>query len=197
MTPEERRSREPSEAACLRAVANLLGRLLLHEVTADDLRELGAPALSAPLAELGFALPAPAEEAAWLEERGADYHDSFLRPDTGPLVQSLWTEGRYEGEVAVRVRQLAEHTGLEFQRGPARGAPVDHLGSLLLLWSECEGHSQAVADEIARAHLAWSLGPLETIAAAGGFYGRLAAAAMRLVNTLREGAPSPAETPTP
>lgn len=102
-------------------------------------------------------------------------------------MQSLWTEGRYEGDPTVCVRQLAEFAGVEFQRAAARGAAVDHLGSLLSLWSATDGHVQAVADEIASAHLAWARAPLRRIEAAGGFYGAVAGAAGELLEALFAG----------
>jgi len=179
-----------TERAELRAAAKLLGQLFLKEVSAGELERLREPALAAALADFGVSLPAPAHQEAWLEERGADYHDLFLRPESGPLVQSLWTQGRYEGDPAVRVRQLATFAGVEFQRSAARGAAVDHLGSLLLLWSACDGRIQAVADEIVNAHLEWATRPLRIIESAGGFYGALAAATMSLVSSLRRSGPT-------
>ena len=50
-------------------------------------------------------------------------------------VQSLWTEGSYEGDSAVAVSKLAQAARFDFDRGSAHGAPKDHLGSILLLWA--------------------------------------------------------------
>ena len=172
------------ERHALHAVAELVGRLLLREVDAGLLTRLRAPELSPMLTELGIQLPEPHEQEAWLEERAADYHELFLRPETGPLVQSLWTEGRYEGDAAVRARQLAQHAGVEFQRDAARGAAVDHLGSLLLLWRATDGEVQEVADEVASKHLDWALVPLARTASAAGFYGAVASLARRLTREL-------------
>ena len=44
-----------------------------------------------------------------------------------------------------RVPQLA---AVEFQPDAARGAAVDHLGSLLLMWAACDGRAPLVADEL-------------------------------------------------
>lgn len=174
-----------SERAALRAVAELIGQLLIKEVAAGDLARFRAPELTAALAEIGIELPERADAERWLEERGADYHELFLRPETGPLVQSLWTQGRYEGDAAVRVRQLAELAGVEYQPAAARGAAPDHLGSLLLLWAATDGRVQAVADEIASAHLDWATAPLRRVESADGFYGALASATAELVRALR------------
>ncbi|WP_145066993.1 molecular chaperone TorD family protein [Engelhardtia mirabilis] len=154
-----------------------------------QLERLREPPLAAALGEWGIELPPPTEQASWIEARGADYHDLFLRPETGPLVQSLWTQGRYEGDATVRVRKLAEVAGMEFQRSAARGAAVDHLGSLLLLWSATDGHAQAVADEIAAAHLEWGLAGMARIESTGGFYGAVAAAAADLVRAILAASP--------
>ena len=177
---------ETEPRAALRAVAELMGRLLLRELTADDLTALRDPGLAPALAELGLELPAPADQAAWLEQRAADYHDRFLRPQTGPLVQSLWSQGRYEGDATVRVRQLAEAAGVEFQREAARGAAVDHLGSLLLLWAATAGPAPAVASEIVKEHLAWALTPLGQIEAGEGFYGAEASGTADLIQVLTD-----------
>ncbi len=178
--------RVAAHEASLRAVAELFGGLLLREPQAADLERLRAPGLSAPLQGLGLALPSPAEQDAWLEERGADYHRLFLSPEGSPLVQSLWTQGRYEGDAAVRVRQLAAAAGVSYQRGAARGAPVDHLGSLLLLWSAALEDAPAVAATIARDHLEWSARALARVAAEDGFYGALARGARALALALVE-----------
>lgn len=172
----------------LRAAADLVGRLLLREVEAVDLERWHDEGLEAGFAEAGLVLPRAADRSAWLEDRGAEFHDLFLRPEPGPLVQSLWTQGRYEGDSTVRVRQLAEHAGLDHQRGPARGAAVDHLGSLLLLWAATVEHAPPVADEIVREHLAWSRAPLRRIASRDGFYGAVAALALSTLDEL--GAPT-------
>jgi TorA maturation chaperone TorD len=173
-----------AERAALRAVADLIGRMLLLEVSAPDLARLREPEIAAALADLGVALPGEEDQDAWLEQRGADYHDLFLRPEAGPLIQSLWTQGRHEGDATVRVRRLAEAAGVEYSRPAARGAPIDHLGSLLLLWSATDEPTPAVADEVARAHLSWAKGPLRRIALAGGFYGAVAAIAGDLISRI-------------
>jgi len=173
------------ERAALRASAELIGALLLREVDGESLERMREPQLAAALAEFGVELPEIAAQTEWLEERGADYHDLFLRPETGPLVQSLWTQGRYEGDAAVRVRQLAEAAGVEFQPEAARGAAPDHLGSLLLLWAATDERVQVVADEVANEHLAWSSAPLQRVESAGGFYGSLAKVAAELVEAIR------------
>lgn len=168
----------------MRAVAQLLGRLLLKEIDGALLERLREPELCAVLVELGFELPPPDTQDAWLDERGAEYHDLFLRPETGPLVQSLWTQGRYEGDSTVRVRKLAEAAGVEFQSAAARGAAPDHLGSLLMLWAATDVHAGEIADEVVRAHLEWALPGLRRIEPSGGFYGALAVATSSLITEL-------------
>ncbi|MEM9799819.1 MAG: hypothetical protein AAGA20_05790, partial [Planctomycetota bacterium] len=84
------------EREAARAAAELVGRLLLVEIDADTLASLRAPGVREALVELGIDLPSEADEQSWLDERAADYHDLFLNPEGGPLVQSLWIQGRYE-----------------------------------------------------------------------------------------------------
>lgn len=172
----------------LRSLAAFLGRVLLRELESEQLDQLREGEVGAALLGLGVELPARFEQDDWLDERAAEYHELFLRPEPGPLVQSLWTQGRYEGDAAVRVRELAELADVEYQREAARGAAVDHLGSLLLLWSSTVDRSPAVADEIARAHLAWAGRPLQRIRAGGGFYGAIASATLTLLPLIAAGA---------
>ena len=156
----------------------------MRELDAAQLELLRAPQLARALADCGIELPQPAHAATWLEDRAADYHDLFLRPEMGPLVQSLWMQGRYEGDATVRVRQLAQLAAVEFQPEAARGAAPDHLGSLLLLWAATDERAPSVAAEIVSAHLSWAQRPLHRIAAAGGFYGALATVTTQLLDAL-------------
>ncbi|MFT7669215.1 MAG: TorA maturation chaperone TorD [Planctomycetota bacterium] len=174
-----------AEQNCLRAVAQLLGRLLLRELTIEDLEILSRSESAAALKSMGMTLPVPSEQDSWLEQRAAEYHDYFLRPESGPLVESLWKQGRYEGDATVRIRQLADFAGAQFERAEARGAPQDHLGSLLLLWGTTDGKVQEVADEIAREHLGWAEEPLEQVAATSGFYAALGKATLLLLETIQ------------
>lgn len=172
------------ERVALRAVAELLGSVLLRELEPADLANMRAAGLASSLSACGIELPIPEFEASWLEERAAEYHDLFLRPETGPLVQSLWTQGRYEGDATVRVRELAELAAVEYQSEPARGAAVDHLGSLLLLWSACDARSPAVAEEIVREHLDWAFPPLKRLEGSEDFYGVIAGMTRQLIEAL-------------
>ena len=109
------------------AVGRLLSQLLLREPDAVLLGELRAPEVSAGLRVLGVEVPASESEGAdrtWLEERGAEYLDRWLRPDRGgPPVQSLWSGGQYEGDPAVALRRWTAAVGLHYDAEAARGAP--------------------------------------------------------------------------
>ena len=72
-----------------------------------------------------------------VEQLAVEFHRTSLAPDRGgaPLVASLWTEGRYEGSQAARIRDLAAAASVEFHREVVRGAPIDHLGVILHLWA--------------------------------------------------------------
>ncbi len=176
------------ERQALRASAEFLARLLLVEVDERTLDTARDPTIRTALGELGIEFPAREEQQAWLEERAAEFHELFLRPASGPLVQSIWEQGRYGGDAWVRVRHLARRAGFEFQGEAARGAAHDHLGSLLLLWVACDSEAQEVAGEITRAHFAWALAPLARIQSTGGFYGAVAGAVRALLDEL--GVPS-------
>ena len=165
-------------------VARLLGGLLLHELTVERLEELSAPELRAALSEVGIELPASADRAV-VDQLAAEFFEAFVQPQHGgPLVQSLWTEGSYEGDTTVTVRKLAEAAAVDFDRRAARGAPVDHLGSLLVLWAATRTRAPQVAERLAQDHLAWSLGPLERLATGSGFYAGVARATAGFVRAV-------------
>lgn len=178
---------DSEERAALIAVAELLGQLLLHEVDSQAL--VGLRALGPDASSLTEGLPEPAEEQAWLEELAAEYHDRFLGPGGTPLVQSLWTEGRFEGAAAGHVAELARAAGLEHDSTAARGAVRDHLGCLLLLWAKAvsDPWSRPVADELARSHLSWAGQPLQRLSELGGFYGSVADMCTGLITCLLPG----------
>ena len=169
-------SRAPHpDAAAWSAVAELLADLLLVELDAERLARLARlddPAVRTALEAVGVSLPG---DAAQLEELAADYYAAFVQPEHGgPLVQSLWTSGTYEGESAAAIRRLATRAGLELDRTIARGAPPDHLGSILALWAATRVAQPQVADELERSHLTWALAPLGRVGR--GFYGDVARA---------------------
>ena len=200
------------EPEALNACARLFARLLLFELDRAGWEELRGPELREALAGLG--VPWPERFGRGEADRLAvHFLECFLRPETGgPPVQSLWTEGTYEGRAAVAVRKLAEAAGIDFDRGAARGASHDHLGSILLLWAEVDSAARAgtaapgpagaevcreVAARLERDHLRWALEPLGQVAgrAAGAesedelarFYPGVARACGRLILTLAPG----------
>jgi len=155
----------------LRATARLFGRLFLFELDEDTRLQLVEPEFAKALEQVGISVE-PLEGEASLDDLAAQYFEAIVQPKTGgPPVQSLWTEGSYEGDSAVAVRKLAEAVGVEFDRGAARGAPHDHLGCLLLLWAETAGARPDVAERLESEHLEWAQVPLSTLARGGkGFY---------------------------
>lgn len=184
------------------AVGRLLSQLLLREPDAALLGELRAPEVRSGLRDLGVEVP-PGQDAeadrVWLEERGAEYLDRWLRPERGgPPVQSLWSGGQYEGDPAVALRRWTEAVGLRYDAEAARGAPIDHLGSSLALWCLAAEHSAEHAEALRVQHLEWGRRPLEAARAAGGFYGGVAAAALGWLDWIGESAdgaePRPGES---
>lgn len=177
------------EVAALAHAARLFGDLLLFELDADGLAKLQAPELREALEGLGVEVPgidaATPEGARALEELAAAFYAALLSPTGGaPPIASLWLEGRYEGEAAARVADLAALAGIDYDPGAARSAPIDHLGSILILWAEAAGRAPEVADVLASDHLAWAERPLTRMAAGDGFYASLAAATRELVEAL-------------
>lgn len=155
-------------------VARLFGRLLLRELDRPTLVELQAPAISAALSATGIEVPDVDVESAdcesALEELGAQFFSQILHPaGRGPLVHSLYREGKYDGDAAADVRKIAKGAGLELADG-ARGAAPDHLGCLLTLWAELRDRDAEFAQKFAVTHLVWVA---RSPAAAGGpgFYG--------------------------
>jgi TorA maturation chaperone TorD len=160
------------EVLRLRETAGLLARLLLHEIDAGFLRGLKDQELTSELAGLGLELPDEQDPEA-LDRLAAAYFEAFVNPaQFPPPVQSLVAEGTYEGEAARSMRAIAEAVGVTFDATAARGAPVDHLGSQLLLWSELLGRDQGAAAEFATRHLAWSI-PYLRQRTGEGFYDRV------------------------
>lgn len=177
------------EIAALAHAARLFGDLLLFELDAGGLARLQAPELRAALEGLGVEVPtidvATPEAARALEELAAAFYAALLAPTGGaPPIASLWLEGRYQGEAAARVADLAALAGIDFDGGAARSAPIDHLGCILLLWAEASARAPDIADVLASDHLAWADRPLARIAAGEGFYASLAAATRELIDTL-------------
>jgi len=161
-------------------VALLLGHLLLFELDEPMRERLLEPELAAALLEVG--LDVEPLRGASLDELASEYLETFLQPKSGgPLVQSLWTSGTYEGDAAVSVRKLAEAGGFELDAAAARGAAADHLGCLLLLWARARVEDPRISRRIEEQHLGWALPPLGRIAAGEGFYPGLARALQRFI----------------
>ena len=176
-----------SDLESLAGAARLFGDLLLVELDSARLRALQEDAVAEHLDTLGVKVPRGVSGGD-LDELAAAYHAAFLRPTAGgaPPIGSLWTEGRYEGDLAARIRELAESAAVEFTPESARGAPVDHLGSILHLWAETQARAPWVADEIAERHLGWADACLErTVSGDHGFYANVASATKRLVAVIR------------
>ncbi|QDV08813.1 Chaperone protein TorD [Planctomycetes bacterium Poly30] len=176
------------EVASLAGAARLFGDLLLHELTPESLRALREPGPSELLRSVGVDVPVGADATPeFLDELAAQYHAALLAPTGGgaPPVASLWIEGRYEGHIVARIRELAKSAALDFGPEAARGAPVDHLGALLHLWAASVERAPWVSDELAKEHLGWTNAPLAQMEKRGGFYGSVATATADLVRLLR------------
>lgn len=182
----EAHSSHAEETLALAGAARFFGDLLLVELDEERLRAIQGPEAAALLEPFGLVAPDGGGEGV-LDELAAQFHSALLRPDRGgaPPIASLWTEGRYEGEAAGRLRVLAESAALEFDRTIARGAPVDHLGSILHLWAASVERAPWAADEIAERHLDWTDACLTQVAGGGGFYGDIARVTAELVAEIR------------
>lgn len=178
------------DMSALVACAKLFGELLLHELTTERLEELRQPEVAAALSELGVEVPGACSRAD-LDLLAAEFLEAFVRPERGgPLVQSLWEGGSFEGDAAVSVRRLATAAGVEFDRGAARGAAHDHLGCLLLLWSATRESAPEVAGVIEQQHLEWAIEPLARLHTESTFYKQLASATRDLLIAIVRGSGS-------
>lgn len=176
--------RELEDREALAGTARLLGELWLRELDRVRWEELSRPDLREALEEVGIELPADPSEATF-GDLAAEYFEVVVQPkEGGPLVQSLWSGGTFEGEPAVALRKLAKDLDFGFDRGASRGAPVDHLGSILWLWSEVALDAPAVAMHLERTHLAWAEAPLARLRGGTGFYAGLAGASADFLATL-------------
>ncbi len=170
------------EVHALAPVARLFAQLVLKELDERMLDVLRGDDVAAALRDVGVRLPEPAN----VDALAAEFFEAFVRPQTGaPPVESLWREGQFEGKSTAMVRKLAAAAGLQFDRDAARGAPPDHLGNLLLLWCETEVAMPAVAERVARDHLAFAARALSVPARGEGFYAEVAAATEGLVARIR------------
>lgn len=177
-------SLEAGERADLAGTARLLAELWLRELDRARWDALASPEVRGALEEIGIDLPLEPTKAT-LEELAAEYFERVVQPEEGgPLVQSLWSGGTFEGDAAVALRKLAEELDLGFDRGASRGAPVDHLGSILWLWSEVAVDAPEVARHLETAHLRWSVAPLRRLRDGSGFYAGVAGATEDFLATL-------------
>ncbi len=189
-----------SELQSLAGAARLFGDLLLRELNRETLLALQAPEPTELLRSVGVEVPMdvdPPDE--FFDELAAEYHSALLAPTGGgaPPVASLWIEGRFEGQIVSRLRELAESAALDYGYEAARGAPVDHLGVLFHLWAACVERAPWVSEELARDHLGWTDAPLRQMQKKGGFYGSVGAATAELVRVLREVPTSDATSSAP
>ena len=177
-----------TELNAWQGVARLFAIMLLREIDAPLLAELNT--FSAELEKVGIELPTEDQ----LEELAAEYFQLFVNPKRSlPLVESLYRTGSYEGADANDVRAIAESAGLEWDSDSARGVPVDHLGSLLMLWAHLVPLDRTVAEQFAIHHLAWAPSVLSQVKEGRSdrnqisgevFYPRLCAAISTLIEAI-------------
>lgn len=151
----------------------LFGRLLIQEIDDATLVALKEPHVREALEAVGV----PVAAATDLDELAAEYCATLLRPEhTLPPVESLWCEGRYDGNAAADVRAIAAAAAVEVAPG-ARGTPPDHIGCILLLWAELAAARPDLATRLAQDHLPWAIESLRILAERGEFYRHVALAA--------------------
>lgn len=176
---------DPVDAhAALATTARLFGRLLVRELDAATLSELGAAPIRDALAAVGVDLPSPDQ----LDQLAHEWLHAFLHPENGlPPVHSLYRDGNFDGDPAVAVRKIAKAAGLELAEG-ARNAAPDHLGCLLLLWADLVTDHPELARLVAEEHLGFAdraLAP--AIQGDSAFYAAVASAGLDLVRQIRAG----------
>ncbi len=146
----------PQETQRLRETAVLFSRLLLHELDSRLILELERIGAKGLLAEMGLDLPL-ADDSNAINELAVQYFEVFVNPSmVGPPIQSLAEEGKYLGQAAKGIEEIAKAAALSFDPDTVRGAPVDHLGSELFMWSELATRDSIAAQEFAHRHLTWA-----------------------------------------
>ena len=109
------------------AVYRLLGRLWLHELDADLLRDLRCPPLSDAFAAAGGTMPPVEAESDTIDALAIDYCQLFLGPRGHlPPHQSVWADGQFQGPTTAALP--AEFKELDL---PYPGDMADHLGQQL------------------------------------------------------------------
>lgn len=184
--------RDSEELAAMTHMAQLFGDLLLFEIDRQMAKQLTTGPVAQMMKELGLRLPPGlANDNRARNELSADFHEAMLQPQTGesglvgPLVQSLYTEGSYEGQAKRDVLALAEAANFTFDDERSRQMPPDHLGCLLLFWAEARPISAELGQALEQRHFPWALEPLARLEATGdGFYPRLAGVVRRFLATL-------------
>ncbi len=156
----------------LQAAARLLSHLLLYEIDSNLIAELEQSGANEVLKEMGIPLPALTDKEA-VDNLSVEYFERFVNPAVGaPPIQSLAEEGKYAGKASESMEKIAIAAGLTFASDRTRGAPMDHLGSQLAMWSELNERDPAAAKDFCRRHLVWATRTLE-IGSPQGFYGQL------------------------
>lgn len=154
---------------------------MVKELDAATLTELRAPEISSALQDLDIEVPADDR----LDVLGQRYFDLFLHPEGSlPPVQSLWRDGQYDGDHAIGVKKIADAANLELATG-ARSAAPDHIGCILLLWSELQADRPELAELLTRHHMAWAELALQHATRDDGFYGSIARATIAFVRELK------------
>ncbi|MFT7620130.1 MAG: TorA maturation chaperone TorD [Planctomycetota bacterium] len=174
---------DPHEISQLREMGRLLSHLYLREVTAGFIEELDAIGANETLRDLGISLP-DGRDAQSIERLATEYFETLVAPkDLPPPIQSIVIGGTYEGDAARSMREIAKAVGVTFDPKVAGGAPVDHLGSQLALWSDLMAENHEVATEFAVRHLVWAK-PLLRHQAGESFYGNLAQVTLKFIEVL-------------
>ena len=175
--------RPATDGTSLTAVADLFASLLLREIDAALVTSLTGSGAREQLAGMGLVVP-EADDGEALDRLAAEYFESFVKPLEGaPPIQSLAEGDAFEGPPADAMRAIAEAVGVTYDAAAARGAPVDHLGSQLAMWSAILRRDSRAADEFRDRHLRWAVPHLRR-RGEDSFYGRLAAVVADFIDTL-------------
>lgn len=166
-------------------IADLFGRILIREMDQTLLETLQQPEFCTAFAEIGIEFPHTHSIDQLLESLSTDYCAHFLvGSEPIPLVQSVWEGGAYDSESVQALRALADEAGLKFEKEHARSAPIDHLGSILMLWSKVAEDWPDAQEYLKKRHLEWAKAPLRQLAQREGFYPQVASATYDLIEQI-------------
>jgi TorA maturation chaperone TorD len=133
MSPHDHGQFSPlADAGRRSGVYHLLARLWIQELDTELLEALRNGGLGRAYHAAGGIPPATPDASQTLDDLQIDYCRLFIGPQGHhPPVQSIWQEGRFEGNAAVALGRIVD--GLDIDTPCDASLPHDHIGNILAL----------------------------------------------------------------